>query len=390
MAATEVPDFWTDLRSIQEPFQHLTAFPPASTTQCHASNLLLLKNGDLLCAWFGGSQEGKSDISIYLSRLPKGSKEWVSPEKLTYDDTRSEQNPVLFESPSGDVWLLHTSQNAGDQDSSIVKKRLSTDGAQTWGRSEVFISEPGTFIRQPIVVLPSGTWVLPVFKCRTEPGTRWVGNDDISCVRSSTDAGATWTETEVPNSYGCVHMQIQPLKQGRGYLALFRSRWADNIYLSTSSNGANWVTPTPTSLPNPNSGICFSVLPSTGRIFAIYNHSSRANAVSRREGLYDDIAESGDQRKNQVSKHGDKEAFWGAPRAPLCIAWSDNEGKTWEHKVLGDGDGYCLTNNSEQRLNRELSYPSMVLEEDGTVNLAFTFWRLRIKYMRFKVDEICK
>lgn len=47
---------------------------PASTPQVHASNLLRLPSGDLLCAWFGGSQEGLSDICVscpskfYLSR----------------------------------------------------------------------------------------------------------------------------------------------------------------------------------------------------------------------------------------------------------------------------------------------------------------------------------
>ena len=364
------------------PFQLEKSFIPPATAQCHASNLLILDDGDVLCAWFGGSQEGKPDISIYTSRLNHSTGCWANASKVTFDHTRSEQNPVLFKAPTGDIWLLYTSQNAGDQDSAIVKRQISNDEGRTWSDPDVLFPEPGTFIRQPMIILESGAWLIPVFKCRAEPGTRWIGNDDISCVRLSKDQGQTWIEKEVPNSYGCVHMEVQQLKD-KTYLGLFRSRWADNIYMSTSLNTLDWTEPTPTSLPNPNAGICFDVLAS-GRVLAVYNHSSKANAQGQRQGLYDDIAEAGDNRKNQTSKHGDKQAFWGAPRAPLCLAWSDDGGASWSHRVLEEGDGYCMTNNSEQKLNRELSYPSMALAKDGTVHIAFTYWRQKIKHVQLQ------
>nr|WSZ20163.1 hypothetical protein OH837_46140 [Streptomyces canus] len=49
-------------------------------------------------------------------------------------------------------------------------------------------------------------------------------------------------------------------------------------------------------------------------------------------------------------------AFWGAPRAPLSLALSsDGGGLTWPRRAdLVTGDGYCLTNNSRDGLNREL------------------------------------
>ncbi|KAI7091669.1 hypothetical protein KC356_g418 [Hortaea werneckii] len=383
----EEPDFDARyMKPAETPLPHQYCFIPSATPQCHASNLLLLRNGDLLCAWFGGTQEGKPDISIYLSRKAANSKVWTDAEKVTFDNSRSEQNPVLFESPYGDIWLLYTSQNAGDQDSAVVKRQVSSDGGHSWSQAELLFSEPGTFIRQPVIPLEDGTLVIPTFKCRTEPGTRWIGNDDISSVRISQDQGQSWREQEVPNSFGAVHMEIQRLKSG-GYLALYRSRWADHIYLSRSPNGIDWSEPQPTGLPNPNAGICFNVL-SSGRVLVVYNHSSKANALGQREGLYDDIAEAGDVRKNQTSKHAGKEAFWGAPRAPLCLAWSDDEGKSWTSKVLEEGDGYCMTNNSEEKLNRELSYPSMTLGADGLVHIAFTFWRQKIKYVQLDASVL--
>jgi predicted neuraminidase len=367
-------------------FRHSMSFIPSTTAQCHASNLLLLGNGDVLCAWFGGSQEGKKDISIYTSRLSFSSRQWSGAQQATFDGTRSEQNPVLFKTPSGEIWLLYTSQNAGDQDSAVVKQQISRDEGRTWSSPAVLFSDPGTFIRQPMIILDGGEWLLPIFKCRTEPGTRWIGNDDVSAVRVSYDQGKTWAEREVPNSFGAVHMEVQRLKNG-SYLGLFRSRWADNIYIATSPNALDWTEPHPTALPNPNAGICFDVL-SSGRVLVVYNHSNKARAVGQREGLYDDVKEDGDERQNQQSKHAGRQAFWGAPRSDLCFAWSDDDGKTWDCRLLEEGDGYCMTNNSELKLNRELSYPSMALSPDGMVHIAFTFWRQKIKYVQLRPEDI--
>jgi len=85
---------------------------PTYCPQNHASNLLLLKNGDILCVWFSGTQEGMADISIYLSRLKPGETEWPLPVKLSEDPAKSEQNPVLFMAPDGKLWLMWTSQKA--------------------------------------------------------------------------------------------------------------------------------------------------------------------------------------------------------------------------------------------------------------------------------------
>lgn len=382
---TEAPDFNPSLQpSPDRAYSYAEAYIPALTTQCHASNLLMLPNGDLLCAWFGGSIEGRPDICIYMSRLPAGAKIWTPAKKMTHDHTRSEQNPLLFRVPStGEIRLLYTSQDAGNQDSAIVKQLISVDNAVNWSDPSILFNQPGTFIRQPVIVLRDGTWVVPIFKCRAEPGERWLGSDDISSIRISKDEGQTWTERDIPNSYGCVHMNIQQLKSG-SYLGLFRSRWADNVYLSTSADGLDWSEPKATVLPNPNAGICFDVLPS-GRVVLVYNHSSKEDALGRRDGLYDDISDGTDTRANQASKHG-KEAFWGAPRAPLSVAWSDDEGATWKCKTLEEGDGFCLTNNSENKLNRELSYPSILIEKSGVIHIAFTFWRQRIKYVRLGED----
>ena len=43
-------------------------FTESPTRDCHASSLLELANGDLLCTWFGGTREGAPDVNIWLAR----------------------------------------------------------------------------------------------------------------------------------------------------------------------------------------------------------------------------------------------------------------------------------------------------------------------------------
>ncbi|KAF2029773.1 hypothetical protein EK21DRAFT_67104, partial [Setomelanomma holmii] len=135
---------------------------PASTVQLHASNLLQLPAGDLMCAWFGGSQEGLSDICIHSSRLHKGSGIWSAPQKISDDQNRNEQNSVLFLNPNtNDLWILYTAQPAGNQDKAVVRYRVSKDEGQTWSAAQNWFKDEGLFIRQPITVLKVSTWVLP-------------------------------------------------------------------------------------------------------------------------------------------------------------------------------------------------------------------------------------
>lgn len=375
-------DFNNELEIRSDKPYFASNYIPESTVQVHASNLLQLPNGDLLCAWFGGSQEGLSDICAHLSRLRRGARVWSDPQKISDDKDRSEQNPVLFLNPeTKELWVMYTAQPAGNQDKAVVRYRVSKDEGQTWSPAQNLFDDEGLFIRQPITVLKDGTWVLPAWYCRTPPGYRWIGNDDISVVKYTKDAGKTWHEKEVPNSTGAVHMNIKSLPD-RTYIAFYRSRWADNVYTSTSKDGIDWTAPQPTELPNPNSGICFEVL-GDGRLVIVYNDSNFQQGQAKREGLYDDITPEDDKRANQPKQT--KEAIWGVPRKMLSVGVSGDGGKSWKSKVLQEGDGFCLTNNSMKKENRELSYPSIWVDGE-MVNVAFTFWRQRIKFCRFSVD----
>lgn len=367
------------VKSWEKDSRVLTAMLPSSCPQNHAANILPLPDGSLLCVWFGGTQEGIADISVWSSRLAAGCDTWNEAVKLSDDPSRSEQNPVLFLAPDNVLWLLWTAQVSGNQDTAVVRYRQSSDLGTTWGPIATLLDKPGTFIRQPITVLKNGNWLLPVFYCRTKPGEKWVGNDDISAVKISSDQGRTWRDVEVPESLGCVHMNITALKNDT-LVALYRSRWADYIYISQSVDGGeSWSVPEPTVLPNNNSSIQVTTLHS-GELALVFNNMSAAGATERRASLYDEIDDGDGRKEPEVT--GARAAFWGAPRAPMTVAVSPDGGKTWPwQKNLDEGDGYCMTNNSQEKLNREFSYPSIKQSADGKLHIAYTYFRQAIKYV---------
>ena len=360
------------------------AYLPSPCVQNHAANLMPLGDGDLGCVWFGGTQEGKSDISVYFSRLRSGEGAWSQPARLSDDPARSEQNPILFPAPDGSLWLLHTSQLAGNQDTSVIKRRISRDGGASWEPTDVLIDAPGTFARQPLVVLANGDWLLPCFLCRATPGSKWLGEQDISVLKISSDQGRTWQDHVVPDSFGLVHMNVVAAPDG-SLTALFRSRWADRIYRSHSVDaGRTWSPPVATELPNNNSSIQATSL-ADGRIALVFNNVARSAATAQRTSLYDEIEDDEPQASavTAIEQPTGRQAFWGTPRSPVTLAVSHDKGETWRVcRDLEVGDGYCLTNNSEQRLNRELSYPSVTQTADGSLHVAYTYHRQAIKYLR--------
>lgn len=354
------------------------AFIPSPSLQNHAASLSRLPSGRLACVWFGGTMEGMPDISTHLSTFNETASAWSDTTVLMDDPARSEQNPLLFNAPDGTLWLLYTSQISGNQETAVVRRRMSKDGGKSFGPAQTMIDAPGTFIRQPIVKLSNGDLLLPVFKCKIIPGEKWSGNHDTSGLYRSSDGGRSWSFTEVPASLGCVHMNMIATVEGR-MVAFFRSRWADFIHVSHSKDeGTSWTPPRPTSLPNNNSSIqCIRL--SDGRLAMVYNHSSAANATGRRTSLYDEIEDVG---KEQAPVTG-RQAFWGAPRAPLSLIFSSNDGETWAgQRDIDTSDGYCLSNNSIDQSNRELSYPVILEGPLGSLDIAFTWFRQGIKHVR--------
>ena len=350
------------------------ALLPSPCVQNHAA-FLSMGSDRLSCLWFGGSLEGKSDISIWRSVLgPEG---WSVAERLTDDPDRSEQNPVQFDAPDGRRLILHTAQPGGNQDQCVVRMR------EEGGAPRDLPLPRGTFIRSPIVVRGDGAWLMGLFMCVSRPGERWTGSHDTAALAISSDAGETWRVVDVPGSMGCVHMT--PVALGPDHFAaFFRRRQSDFVYRTESRDGGEtWSEPVATDVPNNNSSISVIRL-ADGRLAMACNPvNAEMFPEARRESLYDELG-AGDDRPNAA---GGCNPIWGVPRAPMVIALSSDGGLTFpDRRVIEEGPGACLSNNSIDGENSEMSYPALLQDAEGGLHLAYTYHRRAIKYVRLGKD----
>ena len=195
-------------------------------------------------------------------------------------------------------------------------------------------------------------------------------------------------------------MNIEKLDDG-SLVAVFRSRWADHVYLTRShDNGRSWDVPITSGLPNNNSSVQMTRL-TNGHLAIVFNNVRAKESTERRLSLYDEIEDGADEGASDGSEETSptaggsagegRTAFWGTPRAPLSIAISEDGGRTWSRiRDLEVGDGFCLTNNSSDARNREYSYPSIKQTPDGAIHIAYTYFRQRIKYVRIREDWVFK
>ncbi|WP_339319510.1 sialidase family protein [Paenibacillus sp. FSL R10-2734] len=321
----------------------------------HSANMLELDNGDLLCVWFSGSGEGNPDTNVLLSRLPAGSNRWEEPIEVASDLERSEQNPVVFQAPDGGIWLLHTSTEPHNQRTSRIIFRISEDRGRTWGERCVLHEGPGLFLRSPILAMSNGEWLLPCYYCKD--------GGHYSVVLISSDQGATWKEYEVEGAQHRVQMSVVERHPGTLF-AVFRSRQADRIYSSTSTDfGRTWSQPIKTALPNNNSSVQMTQL-TNGDLVLIYNDSTMERDQHRW------VQRKGEWRKKPL-------------RTPLTIAVSEDGGATWPYIR-----NIQISDAEYREFQIGYSYPCIIQTKDGIIHTAYSFLRKAIKYVQFTEDWI--
>lgn len=356
---------------------------PTPRPENHASFLHRLPDGDLAAVWFAGQREGEPDVRIFLSRFDERAGRWTDAEPVSPTSEQSHQNPVLATLPGGEVWLLYTAQERGAQDTALLMKRTSVDSGRTWSQPEALLPDRGVFIRQDLVVLDDGTLLLPIFRCVLPPGRQWHGDTDSSSVLRSEDGGLTWTEVEVPASEGAVHMDIVPFDDGR-LVAFFRSRWADAVYRSESSDaGRSWSAPTPTEMANNNSSLQMRRSPLDGpdAVLAVLNPAAAAPGSAQ-----GDVDRGHDPHK--VTAPGaavplERHAVWGVDRIPLTLMRSNDRGRTWVRVLDLETAERVPLDVLERAGDRamEMSYPAIVVDDDGTAHVTYSYCRLAIKHV---------
>lgn len=344
---------------------------PTPCTSNHASNLLELENGDLLCTWFAGSMEGSSDISVYLSRRDSSTGVWSDAVKMSQDSTRSEQNPVLFNMKGNELWLFYTAQILTDQGTALIRVRKSKDQGVTWSSEENLFAEQGIFVRQRPVMNTEGSIIVPIWFSNMKEAFGL----DYSALKISTDDGMSWKTVEVPDSFGCVHMNI--MEDGKE--AFFRSRKSDYIYRSTSDgNGVQWSKPQPMSLPNNNSSIQARSI-SDGRILIIFN-DIRAEGRSSESSVPPWVSDK--EAFLSMCDITERSAIWGVPRNPLVIASSTDGGMTWSREITVESDATLRSKHDEKgSFIGDYSYPSILQTRDGRLHITYSYLRDYIKHV---------
>lgn len=295
------------------------------TPECHASTVVETGRG-ILVAWFGGTEEGHSDVGIWTAR--KADLEpWTEPvqvaDGIVDENTRYPcWNPVLFRQQDGPLLLFY---------------KVGPNPREWWGM--VITSEDDGFIWSEPVRLPDGILGPIKNKPITLPDGR------ILCGSSKEDEGwqVFFEITEDPlgewKSIGPVNnpdrfAAIQPTllcfpKDGTVH-ALCRTRQGVIGEVVSEDQGKSWSRMKRTKLLNPNSGID-GVSLNDKRHLLVYNRSDSA-------------------------------------RTPLNVAIT-KYGKRWKPILrLEDEKG-------------EYSYPAIIQSSDGLIHITYTWNRETIKYI---------
>lgn len=289
----------------------------------HASTIVETPNG-LVAAWFGGTKEKHRDVGIWVSRHVDG--KWTAPVEVANGTEKQKQdfpcwNPVLFMPKSGPLMLFY--KVGPDPDAWWGMLMTSTDSGATWSETE-FLPEGilGPIKNKPIQ-LPNGDIL---------SGTSTEHDGWRVHFERSTDMGKTWTATGPLNDgtqLGAIQPSILTHKNGR-LQALGRTRQKQVFQIWSEDEGKTWGEMSLLILPNPNAGTDAVTL-SDGRHLLVYNHTP------------DD-------------------------RSPLNIAVS-LDGQKWQAAlVLENTEG-------------EFSYPAVIQTSDGKVHVTYTWKRDRIKHV---------
>ena len=319
---------------------------PLPTPNCHASTVLPLPDGTVICAWFGGTKEGKTDVDIWYSRRDENG--WSKPSSVCYNKHIPHWNPVLFLRENGEIMLFFKVGKKIPSWRTFVS--ISTDGGKTFGTPRELVEGDRSGGRGPVknkcLRLSDGRVLAPA---STE-------NHGWNCfVDTSFDDGISWTkgkkiQTErtapILNSLNSYTSNLIPMIQPtlweseNGKVHMLTRTPVGKAYRSDSDDyGQTWCQAYPTVLPNNNSGLDVVKTPD-GNLYLI---------------------------SNPVSEN------WGE-RSPLTIQKSCDNGVSWE----------TLITLEEEKLDSEFSYPAMVYM-NGSLYISYTYERLNVAFWKIEL-----
>lgn len=294
----------------------------------HPASITELDNGDLYLAYYGGSDEYGTDTAVYAKRLKAGESTWGPAEVIADTPWTSEGNPVVWQAPDGVVWLFYVNRYGDTWSDSIIKGKISRDGAKTWSDSFMVTWERGTMVRGLPILLNDGNYLLPVYH-ETGYDRENVGADTMSFFLRLDPKTNTWTEsTRIKSRLG--NLQPAPVQIDDNYLISYSRRGGGydgsekgHLVRSESHDGGRtWSEGVDSQFPNPNAAADFIKL-KNGHLMLVYNDS------------YID-------------------------RTPLTVAISTDNDKTYPYKRnIAEGEN-------------SFAYPMAIQTKDGKIHVIYT------------------
>lgn len=315
-------------------------FEKASFPSCHAATIAETPKG-LVAAWFGGTKEGKPDVSIWVSHKATAKSQWTAPVEVANgkknDTTRYAcWNPVLYQVPGGDLLLFY---KIGPKVAQWKGWMISSkDGGTTWSAPKALPDGYLGPVKNKPVLLSDGTLLC----ASSTEGDGWKVHFELT-----KDNGYTW-EKVGPINDGKTYNAIQPsvlfYKDGRLQI-LCRSKNRAILESWSTDNGRTWSAIAPIDLPNNNSGTD-AVTMQDGRQLLVYNHVLPPDGKPK------------------------------GPRTPLNVAIS-KDGKVWNAALV-----------LEDSPISQYSYPSVICAKDGSIHIVYTWRRERIKYVKIDPKQL--
>jgi len=264
------------------------------------------------------------------------------PEKLK---RKACWNPVLFEMPSGELWLFFKiGSSVGDWTGWLTK---STDGGLTWSDKEPL---PKGFLG-PIKNKPVLLGDRLLCGSSTE-GNGWRFHMELYDLKTGEwkyvgpveSTVATKTDDNQPHPIDCIQPSVLKLKDGR-LQVLMRTH---NARLATSYSSDGGLTWTPVTLS------------------AVENNQSGTDAVTLRDGRHALIYNNFETLP--LTKKG--------VRTPVSIALSD-DAQVWHHALT-----------LEDSPIDQYSYPAIIQGKDGSLHCVYTWRRQRVAYKQIDLRQL--
>lgn len=309
------------------------SFANRPTPECHASTVVETDRG-ILVAWFGGTEEGTQDVDIWTS-LHNGTN-WSVPVQVADGNQEDGSslpcwNPVLFQPKKGALMLFYkVGKNPRDWWGEL---KSSTDAGLTWSKAERLPQGILGPIKNKPVQLPDGN----ILCGSSKENNGWQVYFEIT-----RDLGKTWKSIGPVNNAN-EFSAIQPAlfmhveKRDTTLLALCRTRQGCIAEVSSTDMGKKWSSMRCTKLCNPNSGIDGVTL-RDGRHLLVYNNTHQG-------------------------------------RTPLNAAISKNSKKWKDVLRLEEQPG-------------EYSYPAIIQSSDGLVHITYTWQRQTIKHVVLNPNDL--